>query len=222
MQLKFAKVNATLETIRSQRNILNARLQAARIKSGVGSAKDNRKWRYAVVASLILIVIVLIGVFSPSLRMRNNKVIEESKPNDHSNQNATVSSPIHPENKAPANAVDAQSHKWPIDKRGDITIPLPARVRAMDIAVTQYSGQPAYSLFAVLDNDTVIQFYFRIGLNYVNQSGFSGVPVDVQSFAISPSATYLAFAASDKSIRFLKKAVEDSTNIEDLMVTRSL
>ncbi|EDL57476.1 serine/threonine protein kinase [Gimesia maris DSM 8797] len=198
IQRQLHQVNARLAQVRTERDVLLARLRSAETRKRGGNASRSR----TVVTILILVVSCMILLFV--LKSTQFRTVQ-------SGQGQPALKTI------AATKAGAQSHHWPIESPREVIIPLQAKVRAMDIAVTRYIDKPAYTVIAALDNNTLIKYYFRSGLNYVVQTGFLGGPAGVKAIALSPQATLTAVAAGDNSIRLFetnKRGMEEYRRLE--------
>lgn len=198
IRLQLNRINAQLVQMRTERDVLFARLTAAQARQNIdGNRRQFPVYGATVIAGICLVFALFVFGILPGIPLLS-----------YINSSSTpTASPV----TIKPSVASVPSRKWPVKARGDITIPLPANVLAMDIAVTQYSGKPAYTLLAMLDDNTVVEYYFRIGLDYIKQRGFPGIPFKVKSLAISPNATYMALSADDNSIQIidLKRAWKD-------------
>ncbi|WP_417385747.1 protein kinase domain-containing protein [Gimesia sp.] len=198
IQRQLHQVNARLAQVRTERDVLLARLRSAETRKHGGSAPRSR----TVATILLLVACCIVALFL--FKGTYFKTVQ-------SGQNKPVA------NATTAVNARAQEHNWPITSPEEIVIPLQARVRAMDIAVTRYIDEPAYTVIAALDNNTLLKYYFRSGLKYVVQSGFQGIPAGVKSVVLSPRATLTAVAAGDNSIRLYetdKRGMEEYRRLE--------
>ena len=77
--------------------------------------------------------------------------------------------------------------KWPVTNRDHIVISLDSAIKAMDVKVGNYVGEPNYMLYVSLENDTVPDLAFKRHLTMLRKQGFYAYPTDVHAVAISPS-----------------------------------
>ncbi|MFH1303313.1 MAG: protein kinase [Planctomycetota bacterium] len=198
IQRQLHQVNARLAQVRTERDVLLARLRSAETRKRGGIAPRSR----TVATILILVVCCILLLFV--LKSTQFRMVQSGQDQPAIKTTAAIQA-------------GAQSHRWPIESPQEIVIPLQAKVRAMDIAVTRYIDKPAYTVIAALDNNTLMKYYFRSGLKYVVQTGFLGVPAGVKAIALSPQATLTAVAAGDNSIRLFesnKRGMEEYRRLE--------
>ncbi|MCH9775333.1 MAG: protein kinase [Planctomycetes bacterium] len=187
IQSQLNQVNTRLAQIRTERDVLIARMRTAEARTN-GGVKQRKLTSQAML--LVVLCCTLLVMFLYRVELGIPILVQVEKP---------TPAKIDPRRRAPATI--GASQKWPIESGKEITIPLAENIRAMDVVVTQYIDRPAYSIYAVLDNNSVVKYYFRKGLDYVNQTGFARLSVWVKTLAVSPREKYLAIAAADNSIR---------------------
>lgn len=182
IQRQLHQVNARLAQVRTERDVLLARLNSADTRRG--GSRPLRRRRVAILLTLVAGCLLMIFLV----------------------RNADVSIPVSGRSELAgkvslASQTGSRFQRWPVGSGPEIIIPLQARVRAMDIAVSRYVDQSAYTIVAALENNILLKYYYRKGLQNVTQDRFEGAPAGITVVTLSPQATLTAVAAGDHSIR---------------------
>ena len=178
------RIKAQLAQVRTERDVLVARLQAADAKRRM-HVDDRRTFPLFRLMLGLFLSLCALGLF-----WRNYRFFAYVMPNvsSVSTEKNSIVKPTY------------FTGQWPATGENEFAIPLPANVRSMAVITEDMLGQPYHSVYASLDNDMVAALTYRRDQNHVYGNSFVTGPVGVHAVAISPSRTYVAFATEDGSI----------------------
>ncbi|MEZ5944874.1 MAG: protein kinase [Planctomycetaceae bacterium] len=205
MRLDLAKIEATVETFEAQRNLLNARLRKA--NANRPQPNSSRVLPTSVVVTLVgvFVLAVIAVLFRVSGR---DAVVSNSSSSDPSTESPAELVPT--DNAASA----SESHDWPIADPKEVTIPLPANVRAMDIEVLRYGITPEYSALILLENGEAFTLYFRDDHEVVHQVPFRNSLENTEAIELSAGKKYVAVADTNHQIRLYTSSVDEYRRLD--------
>ncbi len=186
---------AQLVQVRTERDVLSARLESALAKRRMLQGDTSRmSLRTPALAAIVILLIASALLMLVKTFQAQTDSKEES-----------LSDVVRPET-GPLPGPQAWSKQWPLEAGERVVIPLLSKARDFAIHTTDYLGQPSYSVYVCLSDDSVHRFSTRRGLAGVFQSGKRTATANLHAIEVSPNATFLAFATGDKTISIHRSA----------------
>lgn len=180
---------AQLVQVRTERDVLSARLESALAKQRMLQGGKSRMSPRTLALSAIVIFLSTIALL---ILVKTFQAQTES-------EQKSLSDAVSPD-AGPVAEPQSWSKQWPLEAGERVVIPLQSKARDLAIHTTDYLGQSSYSVYVCLSDDSIHRFSTRRGLASVFQSGERSGTANLQAMQVSRTATFLAIATGDGTI----------------------